>query len=343
MTCRRLSLSAPNDARRAVAVLMTSGVDAAPARLLLAVLLAFGGETLLWPHAPGRGPLDWLAAAVGYLTLGVMLPDLMQRYRVRDAIGLLALAGLTALATGVLLYPQSALADVPLTLISRVLGAQTAAALAMLVLWLTLLRGRLNAGFFILALVAGIAWGLLGRWFPQALDPAAGETPLGLVLAAGVVGITLIALTWTVVARSAPHADDLLLSRRGWALALLILAALLGLRAAQGWLDVTALAITATLGAFMWLILRLYRRMRIPGLLQAALPPRPVNPRFLALAVIFLLAGVFGWLLPRPAGDADPLGILGALLIAFGAAWLPSLSLVVGGRALIREIRAQQL
>jgi len=313
------------------------------ARLLLAMLLAFGSEIILWPHTPGRDLFDWAASAVGYLALAAILPDLMRRFRVRDVIGLLALAGLAGLVTGVLAHPRTALAEMPLTLISRVLGAQTAVALAMLGLWLALLRGRTALWLFVAAPLGGFVWGLFGRWFPITFDPAAGETPLALLLVAGGVGLAAIALVGRATGGQPLQPDDFLLPGQMGAGAIAALLALGLLRAAQGQSDPFALAAAVLLAAFLLLILRLYRRTRAPGLLAVALPPRGPDRRFLVPAVVFLLAGVIAYLLPRAGTSADPLAVLGALQVAFGVVWLPALSLITGGQMLIREIRAQQL
>ena len=49
-------------------------------RLLLAVLLAFGSEVLLWTNPTGRSVLEWLVLLPGYFVLSTALLDLMLRY-----------------------------------------------------------------------------------------------------------------------------------------------------------------------------------------------------------------------------------------------------------------------
>ncbi len=313
------------------------------ARLLLAALLALAFEVVLWPQTPTRDAIDLAAALFGYLALAAALLDLIQRERVHNLIGLMALAGLAALAAGLLIHPRVALENAPLTIITRMLGAPTAAALAALLVWLALARGRLTLTLFVVALLAGATWGLYGRWFPSVLDPAAPETPLGTLLLATSVVLAVVALLAAGLRRAAPTPDALRLSAAGWTAVTLVLGGLLVLRLAQGLLDPLSLTIVAALMAFTGLILRLYRRKRDVTLIERALPPGPLHPTLLLAAAVFVAAGIATYGLPRLEGDADPLGLLGTLLIAFGVAWLPALSLVVGGRALIRQMRAQQL
>lgn len=313
------------------------------ARLLLAALLALALEIILWPQTPGRDVLDLAIAGIGYVTLAAALLDLMQRERVRDVIGLLALAGLAAYAAALLLHPRVALENIPLTLLSRMLGAPTAAVLVALVAWLALARGRLTFGLLIASALAGAAWGLYGRWFPTVAIPAGPETPLPTLLIAAIAVLALVALLAVLLRRAPLTPDALRLSRPGWAVVALALAVLLALRLAQGQADALSLGIVAALAVFTALILHLYRRPRDATLLDRALPPDPLRPSLLLAGVAFVAAGVVTYPLPRAAGGSDPLGVLGALLLAFGVAWLPALSLVVGGRALIRQLRAQPL
>ena len=313
------------------------------ARLLLAALLALAFDVILWPQTPGRDALDLLAAVVGYVVLAAALLDLIQRERVRNVIGLLALAGLAAFAAGLLIHPRVALENAPLTILSRMLGAPTAAALFALMTWLALARGRLTFGLLLISALAGVTWGLYGRWLPSVVDPTAPETPLPTLLVAAAVALALITLFARLLRRPTATPDTLRLSPSGWAAVALALGGLLLLRLAQGLIDELSLVIVVSLMVFTALILHLYRRPRDVSLLDRALPPGPLQPALLLAAAVFVAAGVVSYNLPRASGDADPLGLLGTLLLAFGVVWLPALSLVVGGRALIRQMRAQPL
>lgn len=345
-----------------------AGVRAAwTARLLLAALLAFSLEVVLWPQTPGRGALDRLLAGGVYVTLAAALLDLLARERVHDINGLLALAGMAALVSGLLVQPAISLQDSPLTIVTRMLGAPTAACLLALALWMALLRGRLTGWLIPAALLAGGTWGLYGRWFPSVVTPSADETALATLVVAAVVGFVVVGVVRVALRDGiAPSKDTLTEDRHGiavplhehaaltepadfrlplmgWAVVVLVLGGVLMLRLAQGAVDGLSLAIVLVLLVFTGVILRLYRRKGAVTLLERTLPPGRLHPALLLAPVVFVAAGLVTYSLPRLDGDADPLGLLGTLLVAFGVAWLPALSLVIGIRALSRQMRAQQL
>ncbi len=112
-------------------------------RLLLAALLGFASEVLLWTQ-PTRPLLDWALLALGYLALSGLLLEIAARYRLRDAFGLLTLAGIYGMLNGLILNPATALIDVPRTLITRAMGAHAVAGLIALALFLALTRGGLR-------------------------------------------------------------------------------------------------------------------------------------------------------------------------------------------------------
>jgi hypothetical protein len=312
--------------------------------LLLAALLLFGGEVLLWPNPVGRPLLEWLLVLVGYVAMAASLLDFASRYRVRTLFGLLALAGLFGLCASLLINPSVALQDVPRTLVTRVLGAQVLAGLLMLALFFTLLRGRITAVALVVSALAGLAWGIWGRWFPAAVSAGMGETPLltMLVYALVVIGV-IVLMCWAVSHGRALSSDVFQLSLRGWTVVGAALAGLLIWRVAQGVIDSLSLTVIATLMVFTWAILWFQRSKRGVSLLEGALPPAPLKPGMLITVVMFLAAGVIGYGLPRGIGENDPLALLGALYTAFGVVWLPTVSLVIGGRAFIRQVRTQQL
>ncbi len=132
------------------------------ARGLLAALLLFASEVVLWTNPTGRAPLEWLLLAVGYLALAVLLLDLAARYRIRDLFGLLALAGIYGLISSLALNSQTALAEVPRTWATRVMGAHTLAGLGALLLFLTFTSAR-SRGLLLAAVVSGLLWGVWVR------------------------------------------------------------------------------------------------------------------------------------------------------------------------------------
>src|SRR5258708_776960 len=91
--------------------------------ILLALLLMFGSEILVWTNPAGRPILEWLLLIPGYVALSAVLLDFTVRYRIRDLFGVLLLAGIYSLSSALILNPASTLTDLPRTLVTRVMGA----------------------------------------------------------------------------------------------------------------------------------------------------------------------------------------------------------------------------
>src|SRR5262245_39662 len=98
----------------------------------LATLILFGSQVLFWMEPERLSLLDWLLIAAGCLALSAALLDFAARWRIYDLFGLLLLAGICGLCSGLLLNPGIALADVPRTLVTRVAGLDALAGLAVL-------------------------------------------------------------------------------------------------------------------------------------------------------------------------------------------------------------------
>src|ERR1051326_7426851 len=81
-------------------------------RFLLAALLFFCSEILLWTNPPTRNLLDWGLLIIGYIALSGLLLEIAVRYRLRDVYGLITLAGIYGMTNGLILNPASALIDV---------------------------------------------------------------------------------------------------------------------------------------------------------------------------------------------------------------------------------------
>jgi hypothetical protein len=312
-------------------------------RLLLAAMLLFGSEILLWIDPAGRNILDWLLLAIGYIAIASLLLDLAVRFRVRNVFGLLALSGIYGLLNGLLLNPETALADMPRTLFTRVLGAHTFVGLLMLALFLqtsTPRRGNLPINLVVAALV-GFGWGTWARWSATLLRPEAGDTSLTtlLIIAADVVVVILVLL----FLRRSEESPQLRLRAGEWIGIMVVLTAFLLLRGLNIQIDTLSLALISTLIAFCLVLLWFLKREK--GLtLFDGLNTVPVPIKLLAAELIaFVVAGIVGYGLPRGEGAQDPLFIITTLFTAFGLAWLPGVSLAMGAQAVARQVRAGKL
>lgn len=313
----------------------------------LALLLAFGSEVLLWPHWPARPALDWALLAPGYLALSVMLLAAAARFRLRDLFGLMALAGLYGILAGLLLHPASALADVPRTWFTRVMGAHSLIGLLMLALLLALRRPlsrRRALALAACALPVGVAWGTWGRWSGDVYSggAAAAETPLALLLAAAaglavLTGLVLLGLRRWQPAPVAP-------SRPSVALALLGLLALLIVRVLQDSLDGLSLLILGTFAVFCLGVLysqeRRTGRTLLDGL-EAA--PAAGWGGLLAVGLALGVGAALGYGLQRGQGANDPVFVITTLFTGYGIGWLPAVAAVLAARGISRQARLGRL
>lgn len=319
-------------------------------RLLFAALLLFGGEALVWPHIGGRGLLDALLALVGYGLLAALWLDLTIRYRVRDLFGLMAQAGFYALLAALLIHPQYSYADLPTSLMTRVMGAQALIALEMGGLLLALTGGgrTLMRVLFAGAVVVGLAWGSWLRWWPpdQGLPPV----ELSLLLTIGIGGLLGILALTLLNARltQATPVDSLRLSRGELGGVVIGLLLMLGVRLLQGVVDPGALLVTALLLLLCWAILWFRGREKGATVLDRSFSDpahrTPRLPILVAAATLFLVISVMAFQAPRLGFDeVDQLRFIGVGFTAYGLAWLPTVSLVLGGRAFMRQVSERRL
>ncbi|MCZ2094837.1 MAG: hypothetical protein LC121_00940 [Anaerolineae bacterium] len=318
-------------------------------RLLLAALLAFCSEIVLWTNPPSRSLIDWMLLALGYAALSALLLEIAARYRLRDAFGALTLAGVYGMLNGLLLNPHSALIDVPRTLLTRAMGAHAFAGLLALALFLALAGGglrtrRAQSVALLLALVAGLGWGTWARWSPPVFSNQPETAPAALVIF-GAVGVSLIFAALFAVAKAVRRVSapvDLRLGARGWAFTLIVLGGLLVIHLLQNEIDSLSLSIIVTLTVFSVMIIWFQKRNKGATLLDGVPSGAPVIVPAL-LVVGFALAGVVGYSLPRGNIASDPLALISALFTAYGLIWLPAVSIVLGARAFSRQARAMNL
>ncbi|MCA0458864.1 MAG: hypothetical protein LCI00_33255 [Chloroflexi bacterium] len=316
--------------------------------ILLGGLLLFGSEVLAWTN-PAMRPLgEWLLLLPGYAALSAVLLDLIARYRIRDFFGGLLLAGVYSLIAALALNPASMLTDMPRTLFTRVMGAHALLAAEMLGLFLVLTRGERSRRLLIGCVIVGLAWGVWVKHWPVA--EGYGEVALPTMLAFGVAGVAVIALLLygllpRVRSENSASLDTLRLSPRGWAVVVAVLAGLTALRLVRGEVDAPGLVLCPLLLALCWAVIWFRGRKTGDTLLDRTLHLQPLSfPNFLLAAVIFLGVGVLGYNLPATRwGTVTPFTLIGLGFTAYGLAWLPTVSLVLGVQGYLRQLASRKM
>lgn len=318
-------------------------------RLLLAVLLGFGSEVLLWNDLQAKSAGDWFILIVGMLILATLTLDLLVRLRLRDLAGLMTLAGLYALLNALTINPQSTLFDLPRTLVTRVTGAHSLIALEMLILFLALLDGYRGGspGLFQRviwpgAIAVGLAWGTWVRWSSTLADGMIAPVDRQTMLIAAVVGAVAIGVLYALLARQASglRAEHLPLTRIEWFVVIIGLLILLMIRLAQGVLPSTALLIVGVIIALCYAILWFRQSTRLPPFSEVLFPPQGFRLLWYAgLVAVFLFAALTAYDAPElRSGDLTQLSIIVYGFTLYGLAWLPTVSLWLGMRSYLRQI-----
>lgn len=314
-------------------------------RLIAGMGLLLFSEIGWWSNnPPAYGPAEWATVAVVYLALGALALDLIVRFRVADVFGLLLVGGIYALIDAALLT-QSAFAALPLSLVSRALGLHV---LGVAVPSLLLLRWLLDGKGFIpwrltVLGVIGFAWGVWLRGYP-ALPANAFPAPSLAVALAFIVGGLAVLGALIRLARRAVISSGAALCLRRWEWIVVggvLLALFLLTQPMAGLPDAAAPIVGALLG---YLIGALYVQ-RGPGpasLLDAIAPPCSASlPLYLVYAGALVLLVIAGYALAEEGVESVLFQNLTTLFAAFGIAWLPVVSLVLGVRAYRRLSREQ--
>ncbi len=315
-------------------------------RLLMAVLLGFGSEILLWPNPLERAPLDWLLLLAGTGLLAVMMLDLLARYQVHDLFGVMVVAGVYGLLMGMVVNPQFALVDVPRTFLTRVMGMYSLMGMEMVGLLVALTSGgRFYRGLLTGTVIVSVAWGIWVRWFPVLNEPPSPVVGLPTMLLAGAVGLALVGLTVYMARSSGVPVHDLQLSRRGWVLVAGGLIVLLILQLSQGRLPWEWLLVAGLLLAGCWLILWFRQRDRSMILLEACMPAQPLSTgQWARVIALFTVLAVTAYNIPLIEIEAVNQQVLIALgFTAYGLAWLPTVALVLGARTYIHQIQTRRM
>jgi hypothetical protein len=312
------------------------------ARIAFAAVLLVFSEWIVWQTPLDFNVGEWLAWGAVYLALAGLVLDLIARFKVNDVFSLLLVAGIYGLLNATLISHITT-RDLPLSLIVRPLGAQPLALMGALAAYQVLGSGRATGPLdFLVAALAGLAWGVWTRWFPVVSDETLPEVARGDALAA--LGIALVALLVIVLLlHPSPQRKrvDWMLTPIEWAVVVIVLGAALLAGLEGDAYSGLGLGIVVSLLGFLLMVLYVSLVMRgDQTLLDTVTPPKtPLPMAWVVLIIPFLVAGALGFSLPGGETRSVQSDILIAALTAFGIAWPPGVASVVGMRAFIRLSR----
>jgi hypothetical protein len=318
-------------------------------RLLLALLLLFGAEVLLWTGFMRYDALDWLVRVAGYVALSVLILDLLTRYRVRNIYDVMMVLAIYALLVSVLVTPDVSLQGFPSSLLTRMLGGHGLLGMEMfgLLLVLTAADNR-RYRLLMLAVAAwlGFYWGVWMRWTPV-LGTLFEEIPLMTMFTVFAAGCGLIVLVFLLLRRPLQRLApaDLRLSTLGWLLLLLVLIVLFLVQALRGLILTDVLPLSIFLLLVCWSVLWFRHDPKEAMLLDQHLPARPLSLTWLLLALLcFGAAFVPGYWLPLVGFSFyNQHWLMEIGFAAVGALWLPLVAVVVAMRGLDRQMRTNSL
>ena len=313
-------------------------------RLLVAALLLFGVEVLLWIDPPSRSALDWLLLAVGYLALATLTLDFAARYRIRDIYDAMLLAAVIGLSGAVFLNPETTFDDVPRTLVSRAIGGHSVMSLYMIGLFMAL-TARYNRRYrrrvVLFAVWLGFFWGVWVRWSPSESDWLSDDVTLETMYLAAAVTLGAALCLFGAGRRYSGGLTPgaFILPPVGLAVLTLVVLIALILRALDGTLDGTGLFVAALLAILSAMTLWYRRTEGGVIMLDAHIPGVALSPAWITLtAAAFVWAAALAYHLPLvELVGINQLELMEFLFVAAGFIWLPLVALVFSSRAIDRQ------
>ncbi|TVR24327.1 MAG: hypothetical protein EA396_01570 [Anaerolineaceae bacterium] len=314
-------------------------------RVWLGAALLFTCEVLLWRDVAGHSAGTWLALAGGYVLVASLALDLVVRYRIRDAVGFMALAVIVSALVALLLTPHSTLTVMPEHLFSRVLGAYGVMALSAFGL-LALMWGGAAGRLRWVALAYATAGGLLvGVWAHSAHELSAWSATAATL--EGLIGWNLAGGAGLAVGgaglarRERPAAEALCFAGRGWAIIGLLIALIVFAGIATERYQGAELTGAGGLALVGWLALWFEHNAKSRPIFDRMRPRIPPAASYMALLLLLYGGGLWaGWHVPVDTVDGlPPVTVLELGFVALGFGWLPVLSVWIAARALERESR----
>ena len=124
-----------------------------------------------------------------------------------------------------------------------------------------------------------------------------------------------------------------------------VVGALIVLRLVRDEIDPIGLVLCPLLAVLCWAIIWFRGRTRGDTLLDQHMPIQPLPlSSFLIAGIIFIGIGLMGYNLPDiKMGTLTPLTLIGLGFTAYGLAWLPTVSLVLGVQGYLRQLAARKM
>jgi len=316
-------------------------------RLLLAALLLFGSEIILWTP-PTHSSLDWILRGFGYLALATFTLDIAQRYLIRDGYDGMVLIAATALLHALLINPAVGWAEFPQTLLTRVMGGD---ALVQMILWgifLAWLRGDIvKYGVYqaVGGLWLGIFWGFWMRWTPELRGTFEAVSLGQMALIAGSVFGLIVFVYYTITAQAPRQLDpDLFkLTPLEWLIWLLVVIILFLYQTLLGNITGSIFALTVILLMLCWLILWLRRDpVQDDHILTVHLPLRVQSPIWMVLLIVSFSGATyitFNLPLIDDVIYINQLWLMEIGSFGVGLLWLPLVASVIAVRSVDKMMR----
>ncbi len=317
-------------------------------RLLLACLLFGSAEILPWASLEHTTLPDLMLRGLGFGLLAILLLDLAIRYRVRDLFDGMALVSAIGLLAGLLITPNVTFADFPRTLATRALGGQTLTAAIGFGLFLVLIHATPTYRLRALAGITwtGFYWGTWMHWTPIYGSLFQQPVSLSTMFAVMCLWMGSVLLLYGALLRSEEPIipNEFRLGTIPFLLLFAALLSLLGVQAARGLLDPTALFITFVVLFVCWVILWFRRSPQHTSLLESHTPIQPPPLRWFGLAaLLFVVMTLIADRLPLIGTvDYNQLWLMEIGYAAVGFLWLPGLAAVVAVRGIDRVMHARQ-
>jgi hypothetical protein len=318
-------------------------------RLLLAILLFFGGEVLIGTIFLEYTGLDWLVRIVGYGALAVFVLDLAVRFRIREIYDSMAVFAMYGVLVSLLITPMISYAGFPRSFLARVMGAQILLGFEMWGLFLVLTSGKNRRYRILLLAVAawvGFYWGIWMRWTPE-LGMLFDAVSLQTMFVTVAMFVALALIVYFMVTRSTVELKplDLQLSKPQWWLLFAVMLILFLYQFYIVKISIVPILITALVLLVCWSIIWFRRENTGDTLLDKHFPIQLLPILWIVPGlVVFVSAALFSYFLPLVGTrEINQLWLMEMGFVAVGTLWLPIVAAVLAIRGVDRQMRTNQL